>query len=124
MRTYYLCTSRELEEKDNVKKLHQESCGGITIIPMGPNVDFTVRRTQILDRSEMAAAMRRQRVKKDPSKVPGVKNAEYDELGREFGTVYVDRQDFDKLGLRRFKGLRRDRSESGEEGDGEESISE
>ncbi|EFO62389.1 Brix domain containing protein [Giardia lamblia P15] len=120
MRTYYLCTSRELEEKENVKKLHQESCGGITIIPMGPNVDFTLRRTRILDRSEMAAAMRRQRTKKDPSKVPGVKNAEYDELGREFGTVYVDRQDLDKLGLRRFKGLRRGRSESGEEGDGEE----
>lgn len=111
LRTYYLVSDSQLSEDENVQRLAKGTANGITIIPMGPNADLALRRTKFASPEDMKAAMTRPVIKDAESvkTVKSVKNAGYDEIGREFGKVYTEKQNLDKLGLHGFKGLTKDR---------------
>ncbi|TNJ30508.1 Brix domain containing protein [Giardia muris] len=104
MRSYYLCSRSELESNQKIQALYRATADGITIIPMGPNVDFTIRRVKKADPDAFDEALKRP-VVTAPTKVSGIKNAFRDEIGRTMGVVYTSRQDLTKIATRRFKGL-------------------
>jgi ribosome production factor 2 len=85
------------------------------LMPMGPNIDFSVRRTQFAPSDVMREALRvpaQLRKKK-------TKNVSTDVLGETRGQLHMERQDFGKLTLRKagaYKaGLKRQREEDDEE---------
>lgn len=104
MRSYYLCSKSELESNQNVQALYKATSDGITIVPMGPNVDFTIRRVKEAEPDTLKEALRKP-VITESTKVAGIKNAFRDEIGRTMGTVYTSHQDLTKLATRKFKGL-------------------
>jgi len=72
---------------------------------MGPDLDFTIRRSHAPSADLRKAAMR----------VPAgltakkVKNVTHDEFGEKLGRVHMQRQDFTKLDLRKTKGAKSDK---------------
>lgn len=122
IRTYLIPTPHELEHSEKMRTLIRGSVGPFSLVPMGPNLDLVTRRYIIASDDDRKAAMRRPKLVEEGErhKVAGAKNLEKDELGRVLGTVYVERPQLEKLGLHKFKGLRR-----GGEGDsGDDDASE
>lgn len=73
---------------------------------MGPSIELTVRRTQFASSDLLRMAMKQPRSYKNSK----VKNTSIDEgLGDKMGRVYVERQEIDKLALRKMKGLKKNR---------------
>jgi len=89
----------------------------VELTPMGPSIDFVLRRHQPADPEMMKQAMKRPKLKKqDVEKGLGKKrkNMEVDEMGDLRGRVHVGKQDLSKLQTRKMKGLK------GGDGEGEE----
>ncbi|KAJ7596766.1 Brix domain-containing protein [Mycena floridula] len=81
----------------------------VELTPMGPSVDFVVRRHQDPDAELLKQAMRRPKLKKtDVESGLGKKrkNMEVDEMGDLRGRVHVGKQDLSKLQSKKMKGLR------------------
>jgi len=123
IRTYLIPTPHELEHSEKLKALIRGSIGPFSLVPMGPNLDLVTRRYIVASEDDRKAAMRHPKPTEEGErhKVAGVKNLEKDELGRLQGTVYVERPQFEKLALRKFKGLRKGGDADADAG-GEESA--
>jgi len=94
----------------------------VELTPMGPFMDFTLRRHEPADTELWKAAMKRVKMKKqDVEKGLGKKrkNMEVDEMGDLRGRVHVAKQDLGKLQTRKMKGLKG----AGVKVEGEESAS-
>jgi len=81
----------------------------VELAPMGPFMDFTLRRHEPADPEMWKAAMRRVKIKKqDVEKGLGKKrkNMEVDEMGDLRGRVHVAKQDLGRLQTRKMKGLK------------------
>jgi ribosome production factor 2 len=70
---------------------------------MGPNYDFTVRRTSVAKPEVWKSAIR---VPKE-IKHKKVKNIEVDEMGDKYGRIHLGKQDLNKIQTRKMKGLKR-----------------
>ncbi|GAA5970002.1 hypothetical protein JCM11641_000229 [Rhodosporidiobolus odoratus] len=94
----------------------------VELEPHGPHFTFSLRRSQLPAVEVWKAAMKKKEKKSEKSK-PKNKNIDIDEMGDKVGRVHVDRQDLDKLQVRKFKGLKRkpgSKSDAGEtDGEGE-----
>jgi ribosome production factor 2 len=71
---------------------------------MGPSIDFVIRRTQFASADLEKLAMR---VPKQ-LKVTKTKNITTNVFGETLGQVHMERQDFDKLQLKKNKALKSD----------------
>lgn len=83
----------------------------VELVPMGPSMDFALRRHQEADTELLKQAMKRPKMKKtDVEKGLGKKrkNMEVDEMGDLRGRVHIGKQDLSKLQSKRMKGLRAD----------------
>ena len=81
----------------------------VSLVPMGPFMDLTLRRHQDADPEMLKAAMKRPKLKKqDVEKGLGKKkkNIEVDEMGDVRCRLHVGKQDLSKLQSRKMKGLR------------------
>ena len=81
----------------------------VELVPMGPNLDLTLRRHQPADPELLKEAMKRPKMKKtDIEKGLGKKrkNVEVDEMGDLRGRLHVGKQDLNKLQTRKMKGLK------------------
>ncbi|KAF8903117.1 Brix domain-containing protein [Gymnopilus junonius] len=81
----------------------------VELTPMGPSLDFVLRRHQPADAEMLKEAMKRPKLKKtDVEKGLGKKkkNLEVDEMGDLRGRVHVAKQDLGKLQTRKMKGLK------------------
>lgn len=81
----------------------------VELTPMGPSMDFVLRRHQPADTEMMKQAMKKPKMKKqDVEKGLGKKrkNMEVDEMGDLRGRVHVGKQDLNKLQTRKMKGLK------------------
>lgn len=74
---------------------------------MGPSVDFELRRFQAASKEVMHEALKVPRTLK-PKKV---KNVSTDLLGKKYGRVHMQKQDFNKMALKKMKGLKRSRAD-------------
>lgn len=93
-RTYFM----KLKKNPNGSKTplpHLESCG--------PDMDFTVRRTQFAEPDLWKASL------KQPSatKIKKIKNKSTNLFGETVGRLHLERQDIDKMGGRKAKALKR-----------------
>lgn len=95
----------------------------VELTPMGPSIDFRLRRHSPADAEMWKAAMRRPKLKKtDVEKGLGKKrkNMEVDEMGDLRGRVHVGKQDLANLQTRKMKGLKAGVDEMDvDEGDGD-----
>ncbi|CAE6451890.1 unnamed protein product [Rhizoctonia solani] len=90
----------------------------VELTPMGPSVDFTLRRHQEADPAVWALAMKRPKIKKkDIESGLGKKrkNIEVDDMGDMRGRIHVARQDLGKLQTRKMRGLKRARGDDDQE---------
>ncbi|PPQ70017.1 hypothetical protein CVT26_013305 [Gymnopilus dilepis] len=81
----------------------------VELTPMGPSLDFVLRRHQAADPEMLKEAMKRPKLKKtDVEKGLGKKkkNMEVDEMGDLRGRVHIAKQDLGKLQTRKMKGLK------------------
>jgi ribosome production factor 2 len=81
----------------------------VELVPMGPSLDLSLRRSQAADPVIWKEAMKRPKMKKsDIAKGLGTKrkNLEVDEMGDLRGRVHVAKQNLDKLQTRKMKGLK------------------
>lgn len=81
----------------------------VSLVPMGPFLDLTLRRHEDADPERLKAAMKRPKMKKqDVEKGLGKrkKNVEVDEMGDIRGRLHVGKQDLSKLQSRKMKGLK------------------
>lgn len=81
----------------------------VELTPMGPFIDFMLRRHEPADAEMWKAAMKRVKMKKqDVEKGLGKKrkNMEVDEMGDLRGRVHVAKQDLGRLQTRKMKGLK------------------
>lgn len=87
----------------------------VELVPMGPSLDLSLRRSQDADPELLKQAMKRPKLKKtDVEKGLGKKkkNLEVDEMGDLRGRVHVAKQDLGKLQTRKMKGLKAGLDES------------
>ncbi|KAF5384656.1 hypothetical protein D9757_007486 [Collybiopsis confluens] len=102
----------------------------LELTPMGPSIDFVLRRYTNPDPELLKQAMRRPKVKKaeiESGLGKKRKNLEVDQMGDLRGRVHVGRQDLGKLQTRKMKGLKKGMFDEGdgdddgdEDGDSEE----
>lgn len=95
----------------------------VELTPMGPSMDFVIRRHQEPDPELLKHAMRRPKMKKtDTEKGLGKKkkNLEVDEMGDLRGQIHVGKQDLNRLQTRKMKGLKGDKADKGQEEDAED----
>ena len=86
----------------------------VELVPMGPSIDFALRRNQDPDSELLKQAMRQPKLKKtDIEKGLGKKkkNTETDEMGDVRAKIHVKKQNLDKLQTRKMKGLKGSREE-------------
>lgn len=99
----------------------------VELTPMGPFMDFILRRHQPPDQELWKAAMKRPKMKKtDVEKGLGKKrkNMEVDEMGDLRGRVHVQKQDLEKLQTRKMKGLKGGAGDVGsDDADGDGAVS-
>ena len=79
----------------------------VNLVDMGPNFDFEVRRHHIPSHDLQKEAFR------IPAqlKAKKVKNVSHDTFGETLGRIHMERQDFNKLELRKTKGMKDDMKE-------------
>jgi ribosome production factor 2 len=81
----------------------------VELVPMGPNLDLSLRRHTEADPELLKEAMKRPKVKKSDIE-SGLgkkrKNIEVDEMGDMRGRIHVAKQDLSKLQTRKMKGLK------------------
>jgi ribosome production factor 2 len=99
----------------------------VDLVPMGPSMDFQLRRHMQPDPVVLAHSLKKPKlVKKDIESGLGdkkkMRNKEVDEMGDLRGRVHIARQDLSKLQVRKVKALKRGRGESEDE-DEDEDIS-
>jgi ribosome production factor 2 len=95
----------------------------ISLTPMGPFFDLTLRRHQEADATLMAQALKRPKVaKQDVEKGLGKKkkNIEVDEMGDTRGRIHVGVQDLSGLKGKKMKALRPSKDEAAMDVDDEE----
>jgi ribosome production factor 2 len=86
----------------------------VELLPMGPNFDLTLRRTQFA-----SADLEKESLRQPKEAKPGkTKNVSKDEFGETMGRIHMERQDFTKLELRKMKALKK-RTAAEMEGDAE-----
>lgn len=78
---------------------------------LGPQLDFTLRRSKLASEDLMKQATR----KVKGLKVTKKKNISVDGLGTTHGRIHVGKQDINKLQTRKMKGLRKTQQEKKEE---------
>lgn len=81
----------------------------VELLPMGPSIDFALRRYQYPDPELLKESLKRPKLKKqDVEKGLGrkKKNMEVDEMGDLRGRVHVGKQDLSRLQTRKMKGLK------------------
>lgn len=79
------------------------------LVPMGPFIDFTLRRHTDPDPDVLLKAMKRPKLAKDDvEKGLGKrkKNVEVDEMGDVRAKIHISKQNLDKLQTRKMKGLK------------------
>ena len=76
-----------------------EDDGKITVEELGPNAEFTLRRSSFAD----ADRWRKATYVPKPKKKKERKNIQYDGVGNKKGKLYVDRQDLKRLPSRKRK---------------------
>jgi ribosome production factor 2 len=86
----------------------------LSLQPMGPFLDLTLRRSQPAAEDLWKLACRKPKL---PNQAPKVKNIVRNDLGDKVARVHMKRQNFDSLGGRRMNALRKKRSFEGEEND-------
>ncbi|KAL4246914.1 Ribosome production factor 2 [Abortiporus biennis] len=95
----------------------------VELTPMGPSIDFSLRRAQAANPELLPQAMKRPKLKKqDVEKGLGKKkkNLEVDEMGDLRGRIHVEKQDLGRLQTRKMKGLKKGNNgfeEEDEDGD-------
>jgi len=96
----------------------------VSLVPHGPNMDFTLRRRQFAASDLLKESMRVPHQQRVDGKRP--KNVSVDEFGETLGRVHMEKQDFSKLEIRKGKALRGDKKsrreaapQGGEEEEGE-----
>ena len=88
----------------------------VELEPAGPSMDLSVRRTKFASVELYKLACRQPR----ELKARKVKNISHNEMGDRVGRVHMERQELDKLALRKMKGLRKTRGgAAGAQGGGE-----
>ena len=92
----------------------------VSLVPHGPNMDFTLRRRQFAASDLLKESMRVPHQQRVDGKRP--KNVSVDEFGETLGRVHMEKQDFSKLEIRKGKALRGDKKSrrEGAQGGGEE----
>lgn len=75
----------------------------VSLAPMGPFLDLSVRRTQRASEDLWKAAIKKAPVSSEPKKI---KNISRDSMGDKFGRIHLVPQDLDRMGGRRGKALR------------------
>ncbi|XP_064617984.1 ribosome production factor 2 homolog [Liolophura sinensis] len=83
----------------------------VEVEEMGPSMDFSVRRTKLASDDLFKRATRQPKQAKPKKR----KNVSHDPFGTKMGRIHMEKQDMDKLQLRKMKALKR-KSKS-EEGD-------
>lgn len=83
----------------------------IELEEMGPSIDLEIRRVKPPAPEVLREALKVPRTLK-PKKV---KNVSTDMLGKKYGRIHMEKQDLDKMALRKMKGLKRTRQEKSEE---------
>ncbi len=81
----------------------------VQLIPMGPSIDFSIRRTQFGAPEILSLAYKRPKLdKKDVEKGLGKKrkNIETDDMGDLVGRIHLGKQDLSNLQVRKMKGLK------------------
>jgi len=81
----------------------------VQLVEMGPNIDFSVRRTQYAAPEMLALALKRPKLdKKAVEKGLGKKrkNIETDDMGDLVGRIHLGKQDLSSLQSRKMKGLK------------------
>ena len=81
----------------------------VELTPMGPSLDFTLRRHTDADPEMLKQALKRPKLKKqEVEKGLGKrkKNLEVDDMGDLRGRIHVAKQDLSKLQVRKMKGLK------------------
>ena len=81
----------------------------VQLIPMGPFIDFSIRRTQFGAPELLSLAYKRPKMdKKDVEKGLGKKrkNIETDDMGDLVGRIHLGKQDLSSLQSRKMKGLK------------------
>jgi len=92
----------------------------VELVPMGPSIDFTMRRHLPADVDLLKQALKRPKIKKtDIEKGLGkkIKNKDVDDMGDLRGRVHIAKQDLNKLQMRKMKGLKARINEEDEDGD-------
>ncbi len=74
----------------------------VELIPMGPSIDFSLRRSQLASTDLEKQALRVPSILK-PKKV---KNVSTDMFGASIGRIHMEQQDFTKLELRKTKAMK------------------
>lgn len=95
VRAYYL----------NYKKSAESSVPELVLKPMGPNMDLTVRRTQLASEDMWKVACKRPKL---PEQIK-VKNVKENILGDKMGRIHMKKQNLDAIGGKRVKALRGDK---------------
>jgi len=88
----------------------------VELVPMGPSLDLSLRRSQEADPILWEEAMKRPKMKKgDVEKGLGKKrkNMEIDDMGDLRGQVHIAKQNLDKLQTRKMKGLKDSEARAG-----------
>jgi ribosome production factor 2 len=81
----------------------------VELTPMGPSIDFVLRRYQPPDEELQRQALKRPKLKqKDVEKGLGKKkrNLDVDEMGDLRGRIHIGKQDLDKIKGKKMKGLK------------------
>jgi len=79
----------------------------VELLPMGPDLDLTMRRTRLASNDLFKRALK----KPATAKAKKIKNINHDALGNRMGRIHMNTQDFDKLQARKLKGLKKSRQE-------------
>lgn len=74
----------------------------ISLVPLGPHIEFRMGRTKSSNESLQKQAYKQPRVNK-PKKI---KNVSHDPMGDKYGRIHNPKQDFSKLTTRRVKALK------------------
>jgi ribosome production factor 2 len=74
----------------------------VVLVPMGPFLNMTVRRTQLASEDMWKASMRQPK----NAAPPKVKNVSNTTLGEKMGRIHMKKQNLDKMGGRRMTALR------------------